>query len=242
MVDPSCELFPKMAACHYHRYGMGGREDNRHAICILGLNMINDKVFFMIWLWHCFLVVMGVIRIITRTPQLISSQVRYFLMRFKMQKYFKNNAHVKHIKHYLTNCSIGDWYVLYQMSKNINQRYFAEFLTVLALTIDPDPTIVNEEPEIYITEEDLEKHRNGTWSSKSSRKNSVSSSSSEESAPKHGLLNVEEEVDFSIDAGAGGGDGLDAKQKMMIKKGKVAVSANRKIQKSETAIKRMRRR
>ena len=128
------------------------------------------------------------------------------------------------------------------MSKNINQRYFAEFLTVLALTIDPDPTIVNEEPEIYITEEDLEKHRNGTWSSKSSRKNSVSSSSSEESAPKHGLLNVEEEVDFSIDAGAGGGDGLDAKQKMMVKKGKVAVSANRKIQKSETAIKRMRRR
>ena len=36
MTDPFCELFPKMAACHYHRYGMGGREDDRHAICILG--------------------------------------------------------------------------------------------------------------------------------------------------------------------------------------------------------------
>ena len=34
--DPLCELFPKMAACNYYRYGMGGREDQRHAICILG--------------------------------------------------------------------------------------------------------------------------------------------------------------------------------------------------------------
>ncbi len=54
------------------------------------------------------------------------------------------------------------------MSKNLNRRYFAEYLTVLALTIDPDPTIENEEPEIYITEEDLEKHQKGQWSSKSS--------------------------------------------------------------------------
>ena len=51
-----CEVFPKMAACRYHRYGMGGREDDRHAICILGLNMINDKVFVMIWIWHCFII------------------------------------------------------------------------------------------------------------------------------------------------------------------------------------------
>ena len=41
MTDPFCELFPKMAACHYHRYGMGGREDDRHAICILGI--VNNK-------------------------------------------------------------------------------------------------------------------------------------------------------------------------------------------------------
>ena len=76
MTDPFCELFPKMAACHYHRYGMGGREDDRHAICILGLNMVNDKVFVLIWLWHCFIVFMGVVRLLTRSPQLVSSEVK----------------------------------------------------------------------------------------------------------------------------------------------------------------------
>jgi len=165
MTDPFCELFPKMAACHYHRYGMGGREDDRHAICILGLNMIHDKVFALIWLWHCFIVVMGVVRLLTRSPQLVSAEVRYFLMKFKMQRHFKNNAHIKRIKHYLTNCSIGDWYVLYQMSKNLNQRFFAEYLTVLAMTIDPDPTVEVEEEEIFIPDEEQEKYRtfgNGT--------------------------------------------------------------------------------
>ena len=47
MTDPFCELFPKMAACHYHRYGMGGREDDRHAICILGTVLyILDSTLF----------------------------------------------------------------------------------------------------------------------------------------------------------------------------------------------------
>merc|ERR1711899_498661 len=103
---------------------------------------------------------MGVVRLLTRSPQLVSSEVRYFLMKFKMQRYFKNNAHIKRIKHYLTNCSIGDWFVLYQMSKNLNQRFFAEYITVLSMTIDPDPNIEPEEPELYLNEEELERRRN----------------------------------------------------------------------------------
>ena len=48
--NPMCEAFPRIAACEYVRYGSGGREDTRSAICILGLNMINDKVsFFFEW-------------------------------------------------------------------------------------------------------------------------------------------------------------------------------------------------
>ena len=39
----------------------------------------------------------------------------------------------RHVKEYITQkCSIGDWFVLYQMSRNMNQRFFAEFLALLA--------------------------------------------------------------------------------------------------------------
>jgi len=42
--NPMCETFPRIASCDYHRYGPGGAEETKNAICILGLNMINDKV------------------------------------------------------------------------------------------------------------------------------------------------------------------------------------------------------
>ena len=44
MVNPMCETFPRIAACNYHRYGSGGGGETKNAICVLGLNMINDKV------------------------------------------------------------------------------------------------------------------------------------------------------------------------------------------------------
>lgn len=48
-VNPMCEAFPRIASCNYVRYGTGGGQEVRSAICILGLNMINDKAGFF-WL------------------------------------------------------------------------------------------------------------------------------------------------------------------------------------------------
>ena len=58
----------------------------------------------------------------------------------------RNFAHVISIKF---ECSIGDWFVLYQMSKNMNKRFFAEFIALLSLKINPDPYL-SADPEIDI--------------------------------------------------------------------------------------------
>ena len=120
-----------------------------------------------------------------------------------MDRYFKNNAHINRIKYFLLNCSIGNWYVLYQMSKNINPRLFIEFLTVLAETINPDPTIENEEREIYFSEENLEKYIKGNWAP--SRRNSSASSNYSGAKNKRGLMNLDDEID---NGGGGGADDI----------------------------------
>ena len=237
--NPMCEVFPKQAACRYHRYGMGGGSDNRHAMCILGLNMINDKVFILIWVWFCFLMFMGAMRVITRSTQIASSKVRYFLMKMKMHRYFKNNAHVKHIQHYINECQIGDWFVLYQMSKNQNKRFFAEFLTVLAQSVDPDPDIEAEEPEIYFSAEEIEKHRNGEYIKSESEEDEDEEEEDDEN-PKRGLGNIDG-VDIELDLNpesAGGGDSLTGKQRMLIKQGKHAKSATRDAMKARMAMRK----
>ena len=37
-----------VAVCRYQRYGRGGGQETKGALCILSLNMINDKVTIMI--------------------------------------------------------------------------------------------------------------------------------------------------------------------------------------------------
>ena len=68
--NPMCEVFPKVATCLYSRYSrLAGHQETKNAICILNLNMINDKVFALLWVWHGVLIIFGVVRILTRLCQ-----------------------------------------------------------------------------------------------------------------------------------------------------------------------------
>ena len=43
-------------------------------------------------------------RVLLRTVQIFSCDVRYFMMKMTMYKYLTNNKHINHIKYYLRNC------------------------------------------------------------------------------------------------------------------------------------------
>jgi len=165
--NPMCEIFPRVGNCMVNRYNRGGGQQTGNAICILALNMINDKVFAFCWYLHMVLILASIHRVLLRTVQIFSCDVRYFMMKMTMYKYLTNNKHINHIKYYLRNCSIGDWLLLYQMNKNMNKRFFAEFLALLSLKVNPDPDVAcdpevdidknqQEEDANYFDEDDLE--------------------------------------------------------------------------------------
>ena len=66
IISSYCEI---PASCDYWRWGSGGRQENINAICVLGLNMINDKVFLILWWWFLFLAIVGALRIVYRIVQ-----------------------------------------------------------------------------------------------------------------------------------------------------------------------------
>jgi len=148
-INPMCEVFPKVVTCDYINYARAGGMSTKNAICILNLNMINDKIFALLWFWNCFLIIAGIGRILSRGVQMCSTSARHLQMKLAMYKYLANNKHSNHVQHYIKNCSIGDWFVLYQMNKNMNDRFFAEFLALLSLKVNPDPEL-SADPEINI--------------------------------------------------------------------------------------------
>ena len=54
---------------------------------------------------------------------------RYYIMKARISRYFRSDKACFSVKSYVTTCSVGNWFVLYQMSRNMNRRFFAEFLT-----------------------------------------------------------------------------------------------------------------
>jgi hypothetical protein len=142
-----------------HRFGSGGKQESINAICILALNIINDKVFLVIWWWFLILIFLGFSRLIFRLVQMNSVRLRFYMLNLRMHRYFwmselgevaevkpfvnsyryfKRNENMAKIRAYIEECSRGDWFVLYQLSKNLNRPFFMDFLITLAKILEQE--------------------------------------------------------------------------------------------------------
>lgn len=131
--NPMCNTFPRIASCDYWRWGSGGRQENINAICILGLNHINDKVFLLLWWWCLFISLVAFLRLVWRAAQTRSAWLRFSMINMRMNRYFKRSNKMDKIKAFIYECKLGDWFVLYQMSKNLSRPFFMDFLTCLSV-------------------------------------------------------------------------------------------------------------
>ncbi len=93
---------------------------------------------------------------------------------FHFHRYFKRSKNLDDLKEYLMKVKIGDWFVLYQMSKNLNRKFFYDFLIKLSKD-DSKPEIC--ESLLFLEEEDKKKQelKNRTKMAKDEAKGSAKS-------------------------------------------------------------------
>ncbi|RXG56266.1 Innexin inx1 [Armadillidium vulgare] len=101
---PNDIRFPRMTKCHFHIFGPSGTIERRDSLCLLPLNMLNEKTFIFIWFWYVIL------------ATLLSSLVLYRLILLAMPglrpriMYQHNRAVPIEVFQAFTNkTSIGDW-------------------------------------------------------------------------------------------------------------------------------------
>ena len=89
-VDPMSRVFPKMTKCNFFKYGGSGNLETIDALCVLGMNILNEKIYIFMWLWFIILALVTGINIVVRLVQFFMPDVRqrYIFFATTLHMYF----------------------------------------------------------------------------------------------------------------------------------------------------------
>jgi len=122
----SSRVFPKVAKCEMFFYGPSGTPNIMDILCVLPLNILNEKLFAVLYVWFLFIAMLAAINILYRLLLVCCPELRLQLLRTHLRGMPK--AHVRQV---LSHAGYGDWFVLMSVSINVNPTLFRELLEQL---------------------------------------------------------------------------------------------------------------
>lgn len=129
--DPMARVFPKVTKCTFHKYGPSGSIQKLDGLCVLPLNIVNEKIYVFLWFWFLFVAVLSGLNLVYRTAVVVMPKFRLLLLRARSRL-----APQEEVETITKKCQIGDWFVLYQLGKNIDPLIFKELVGDLAKKLD----------------------------------------------------------------------------------------------------------
>lgn len=135
--DPMSRVFPKVTKCTFRKYGATGTVQNFDGLCVLPLNIVNEKIYVFLWFWFVILSVLTALSLVYRAAVLLSPTIREALLRARSRL-----APHDQVKTIAQACDIGDWFVLYQLGANIDPLIYRELMFELSVRLQgKHPTV-----------------------------------------------------------------------------------------------------
>jgi len=127
--DPFQAIFPKMTKCTLETYGPSGTLQNLDGLCILPINVLNEKLFFIMWLVFLPLALLTLVEQIFWFTVITSKHLRKkMLCGFVLKTNFEARVRLGNI---LDSLPFSDWLVLYLMARNIDRALFTRLAEVI---------------------------------------------------------------------------------------------------------------
>jgi len=119
-------VFPKITKCSFHKYGSSGSVETHDGLCVLPLNIFNEKIYIFLWFWFIILAIVSGLGLLYRFATFFRP-FRQILLRTRCRL-----ASHEDIEAVARKCHIGDWFLLYQLAKNMDPLFYKEFVTELS--------------------------------------------------------------------------------------------------------------
>jgi hypothetical protein len=130
-VDPMVYVFPRVTKCIFHKYGASGSIQKHDSLCILPLNIVNEKTYIFIWFWFIILAIMLIGLLIYRSLMLLMPSIRPRILNARNRMVPREVAEVVSRK-----TDIGDWWIIYMLGRNLDPMIFKDVMVELAKKIE----------------------------------------------------------------------------------------------------------
>jgi len=127
-LNPMCSVFPTVVSCTIKTYSVvDDVDDTKNTICMLGQNIMNQKIFLVLWVWFTILWCVTVCQIIYRVITIFVPSAQQTTIRFLLKS--KDKDLLKAIRTLrLSNGNVGNWFLLTQIGGNSDPYAFRQFL------------------------------------------------------------------------------------------------------------------
>ncbi|XP_037079480.1 innexin inx2-like, partial [Pollicipes pollicipes] len=127
LVSPMTETFPKLTKCAFQTFGVSGTVQELDALCVLALNIFNEKIYLLLWFW------LWAVAVIT-SAVFVGRSFFMLMKRFRPQMFQRRalTTRTADIDDVVHNISVGDYFFLSLLAKNLDITAFRLFLAQLA--------------------------------------------------------------------------------------------------------------
>ncbi|KAH0550653.1 innexin inx3 [Cotesia glomerata] len=124
--DPMVEIFPRLTKCTFHKYGASGSIQKLDALCVLALNIINEKIFIFLWFWFIILAIMSGVALLYSMAVVLLPSTRETILKKRFKFSTASGA-----GNLVRETQVGDFLLLHLLGQNMNMMVFNEVLDEL---------------------------------------------------------------------------------------------------------------
>merc|ERR1719352_382489 len=121
-------VFPRMTKCTYKKFGPSGTIENRDALCMLPINVVNEKIYVFLWFWLLLLTIITSLFLIFRLAVVFNTPFLRNLIKRKLRHREGAADVLDDVTH---KFQMGDWRLLHLLAHNMNPIVFGEFVVEL---------------------------------------------------------------------------------------------------------------
>ncbi|XP_037956773.1 innexin inx3 [Teleopsis dalmanni] len=124
--DPMIEIFPRLTKCTFHKFGPGGSPQRHDTLCVLALNILNEKIYIFLWFWFIILSVISGVAMLYSLAVVMMPTTRETILKRSYR-----SGQSKDIQSLVRRLDVGDFLILHFLGQNVNTKSYCEMVQEL---------------------------------------------------------------------------------------------------------------